>query len=1399
MDLVDGAPGDGSAPRMPSAVAQVLGPEGDVAGAAFLVGEGVVATCAHVVAAAGHGPGDTLRLAFPHAQGAPRVRGVVVSEAWRDPHHSDVAVVQLEEAPDGVVALALGSAEGCRGHRVRSFGFPAQAPTGGHFGYGIAGDLLPAGAEESGSVLQLTGANDLTTGFSGAPVVDDITGLVIGMLTAITTPDEHSKGQGIAYATPVEVLRQVWPDLAEQQVCPYRGLEPFTAEHAGWFHGRDSAMEGILAALGSRQRVVLVLGPSGTGKSSLVQAGVLPALAEGRLPGSDRWLPLVVRPGGDLLTELEQAGLSGAATDGIVPAAERRLAAEPTYQRLVVVVDQFEELFTGAADSRKPVEGLVPADELVRLIRSQAAASVVLIMRDDFYPRLAAAAPALLEAAASGLFNVPASVSIPDLRAIITRPAQAVGLRVENGLPERIITDLLAADANGSTTRQAAAILLPPLELALRQMWERRQDGCLTHRAYQQIGEVTGGLTSWCNTVVSRLPDGQRLTAQRILTALVRPADDARSIPATRQQVLLGSLKALATDAPLTGDARDHSFEEVLNTLTRHRIVTTHVPRKPDGTLGPPVAELIHDALIRDWKDLRDWLADDRAFQAWLHRAGEQQARFAKSGHKGDLLDGTDFSEGTAWARQRGLPADVAAFLSASQRHQQAAARRARRINGILASLLAMALIATGVALWQQQTAVAARERAVAAQRIAQSRQLAAQSAALFDSAPDLASLLAVQAYRSSPTAEARASLIVAATRPLRYTVDVGFQEVKSVAISPDGHLLATGGEHRVRLWDADSGKLRRTITNLSEGVNSVAFSPDGRTLATGGDGTIRLWDLATGRPRRPLTGLSAPVWSVAFSHDGRTLVAGSGADRKVRLWDVATGTVRKDLIDPERSVDSVAISPDGHTVAAGSGNGPRVRVWDVATGKVRHTLTVGTASGGVFSVAFSPDGRTLAAPNDRTVRVWSVATGKVRHTLTVGTASGGVFSAAFSPDGRTLATGSDDGTARLWDANSGRILKTLTGHGTVLSVAFSPDGRTLATGSDDGTARLWDVPGNTILDSTSWLDSVAFSWDGRTVITGSGSDGAVRLWNAVTGKPGKTLTDPTGTGEVNAVGLSPDDHTLAVSTLERVRLLDLATGKTLRTLRTGVGTPVAFSPDGHTLATTASGVTDGTGAMARLWNVDTGASKILRDPTDGSIVTSMAFSPDGHTLATSGDGDRTVQLWDGATGRVRKHLIGHTEPVNSVAFSPDGRTLATGSDDGTARLWDADTGGTTKTLTEPTGAGRVDSVAFSHDGRTLATSGDDDQTVRLWDVATGRIRDDLTDPTSSVHSAVFSPMDQVLATSSNNGTTRLWRLSLPDAVEAINKICGALHRDFTGAERSQYLSDQAPGPVCPT
>ncbi|MFI1379624.1 hypothetical protein [Embleya sp. NPDC020886] len=287
---------------------------------------------------------------------------------------------------------------------MAAFGFPGQAPPGGHFAYMQAGNLLPR-MDRTDTLLQLADANGLTQGFSGGPVVDEVTGLVLGMATAITAPDGHQRGLGTAYATPAEVLRGVWPGLSALEVCPYRGLEPFTDQDARWFHGRDAVVERVLSVPADRRRVLL-LGPSGSGKSSLVQAGVLPALAAGRVPGAENWLPVYARPGRDLLAELEHAGLPGATTEGIVAAARTRLTGSPG-QRVLLVVDQFEEVLTADAHGgpERARDALAELADAVRdashLIR------VVLVLRDDFQARLAARAPALTEAIEPATYRRP--------------------------------------------------------------------------------------------------------------------------------------------------------------------------------------------------------------------------------------------------------------------------------------------------------------------------------------------------------------------------------------------------------------------------------------------------------------------------------------------------------------------------------------------------------------------------------------------------------------------------------------------------------------------------------------------------------------------------------------------------------------------------------------------------------------------------------------------------------------------------------------------------------------------------------------------------------------------------------------------------------------------------------
>ncbi|MFD6113989.1 trypsin-like peptidase domain-containing protein, partial [Streptomyces yangpuensis] len=744
-------------------MAQILGPQGWVAGAGFLLSEDLLVTCAHVVRGAGSGPGESVRLMFPHVVGAPQVEGLVLEAPWRDPDDEDVALVRLSSTSPGAAGLplSLGSAAGCRGHQVRSFGFPAHAPPGGHFGFGVAGDLLPS-AGRGGTHLQLTDANDLTTGFSGGPVLDEVTGLVIGMLTEITAPDAYERGQGIAYVTPTQVLREIWPELTEQDVCPYRGLEPFTAEHAQWFQGRKDAVRQVLANLAHQQRLTLLLGPSGSGKSSLVEAGVLPALAAGELPGSDRWLPVIARPRQDLLAELERGGLPGATTDGIAAAVTRMLAAEPRYDRVVLIIDQFEELLAQPVIGPQQERRTAATDQITTAVKSHAELSVILIMRDDFYPQLAALAR-MLEAAMPGLLNVPSTLGQQDLHDIITLPAQAMGARFQDGLPEQIVKDVLATTPEGAAAREAPVTVLPLLELTLSQLWQRRQDGYLTHDAYRRIGGVTGSLTTWCDTALNQLPPDHRPIAQRILTSLVRPADPAHHIPAIRAQVPLRELRDLAAD-PNAAPNGDHAIDDVLAALTRHRIITTHTPRTPgypNAPAGPPVAELIHDALIQDWGTLNEWVGQDHRFQQWLDRTRERRARWAEGTDTGDLLGGTALAEGLEWSQQRRLPSDIAAFLTASGQHQHEVIRRSRRLNAILATLLALALVAVGGAIWQWRTADAQRQAA-------SSRQLAAQSNKLISANPDLAALLAIKAYRTSHTPEAIESLATAAALPLR-------------------------------------------------------------------------------------------------------------------------------------------------------------------------------------------------------------------------------------------------------------------------------------------------------------------------------------------------------------------------------------------------------------------------------------------------------------------------------------------------------------------------------------------------------------------------------------------------------------------------------------------------------
>ena len=528
---------------------------------------------------------------------------------------------------------------------------------------------------------------------------------------------------------------------------------------------------------------------------------------------------------------------------------------------------------------------------------------------------------------------------------------------------------------------------------------------------------------------------------------------------------------------------------------------------------------------------------------------------------------------------------------------------------------------------------------------------------------------------------------------------------VLSVAFSPDGWRLASGGEdNTVKIWDSATGKELFPLKGHEGRVTSVAFSPDGQRLASASaDHTVKIWDSATGKELLALKGHGEVVTSVTFSPDGQRLATAS-SDKTVKVWDSTTGKELLSLAGHTDEVTSVAFSPDGQRLASGSVD-KTVKIWDCATRKELFSLEGHTDE--VTSVAFSPDGRRLASGSeDNTVKIWDSATGK--ELLSLGESSNWVQSVAFSPDGQRLVSGSEDKTVKIWDSATGTELFPPDSHADeVTSVAFSPDSQRLASGSSDKTVKLWDGASGKELVSLKGhagpVLSVVFSPDGQRLASGS-EDNTVKFWDSATGK--ELLSLKGHASAVTSLAFSPDSQRLASGSEDKtVKIWDSVTRKELFSLQSHAAaiTSVAFSPDGQHLA---SGSEDKT---VKIWASATG-KELLSLKGHTSAVTSVAFSPDGQRLA-SGSDDKTVKIWDSATGAELFTLKGHWEQVKSVSFSPDGQRLVSGGS--TVKIWDSGTGKELLTLYTPD---YLTNVTFSKDGQRLAAGTRNHHSIVLWE-----------------------------------------------------------------------------------
>ncbi|MBD2363667.1 hypothetical protein H6G36_21150 [Anabaena minutissima FACHB-250] len=616
------------------------------------------------------------------------------------------------------------------------------------------------------------------------------------------------------------------------------------------------------------------------------------------------------------------------------------------------------------------------------------------------------------------------------------------------------------------------------------------------------------------------------------------------------------------------------------------------------------------------------------------------------------------------------------------------------------------------------------------------------------------------------------------------------FKSVLSVALSPDGKLLATGDiDGQIRLWQVVDRKKLLTFKGHKGWVWTVAFSPDGQTLATGGHDTlVKLWDLQTGDCLKTLNKHTGCVWSVSFSPTGQTLASGSD-DTSIRLWDVHLGKCLKILHGHTSWVCSVKFYHDGSILASGSDDCD-IRLWDIKAGICIKTLKGHT--GRVWSVSFSPNGKILASGSeDHFVRLWDVSKGTCIKTLDGH--KDWVWSVCFSSDGQTIATGSFDSSVRLWNASQGSCTKILSGHTSgVRSVTFSLDGQTLVSASNDSSVRLWDVSKGvcvrTLHGRNSGAHSVKFNPDARILATGS-FDGLVRLWDIAFGYCTKILQGHTDW--VWSISFSPDGSMLASSSDDKsIKLWDVAEGHCITTINghtRGVRS-VTFSPDGQILASASND------ASVKLWDIyNYKCIKTLEGHTDW--VWSASFSPDGNTLAT-GSNDYLVKLWDVYEGKPITTLSGHTERVWSVSFSPDGKMLASGSNDGSIRLWDTSNFTCIQVLAGHTAG--VWSVSFSPDGCTLASVGYD-QTLRLWDINNFTCLKVLHGHSSGICSVSFSSVSNILVHTSQDDVIKLWDVETGKCIKTlkVDRLYEGMNiRGVTGLTAAQLSALLALGAV---
>ncbi|HEX3914079.1 MAG TPA: hypothetical protein VHW71_11260 [Steroidobacteraceae bacterium] len=1239
----------------------------------------------------------------------------------------------------------------------------------------------------------------------------EIQGQFIGAFTLFTSDREFAEGLERHLRKLIEkriaAQRSPGDNLTARAwaQAPFRGLESYEYEHAPIFFGQDEALSKAMLQIAANAEngsaFLLVLGASGSGKSSLVKSGILPKLfVPRRIPGIAflRWVifrPSDAQAGEDLFDALarrlatqsgEMEGLSeliglGQSLSSLA-AHFRDAAAAPIYPietalglltgraresgrmleyetaRLVLVIDQFEELFN---NENVPTDARRRFVQLLKALANSGHVWVLATMRKDFWHRADETPDLVSLSEGIGRLDLtpPGAVQLSQM---IRRPAEAAGIQFESHATSNVALNEVIAE---KVAQEPGA--LPLLSYLLDQLYRidilRAHGTSFTYATYEGLGRLEGAIATQAEAALERCPPEERTALGSLLFALVDM--DSGTGDADR---------AIARRIPLSTFEAGTPQRRLIDALLdpEARLLVTDM-----GQGGISTVRVAHEALISRWERASEFVRKnahslrvrrriEERYALWSslgygvqnHRVAARPTRFSP---EQALLRDIDLIDAQRLLEER--RADTEPHLVAYIERSSAEDRRLR--TRTIRVLTGVAIIVTILAV------VAAAAGSVASRK---QREAEYQTQETLKSQARLLTGAAAQRLKEMDLPAAQGIILEVLTNPVfaqsRTPASINvFQEVRAAdaelavlighldgartaRYSPDGtRVVSASRDKSIRVWDARTGVQLAVITGHSDRVNFAVYSPDGtRILSASRDKTARIWDAGSGAQLAVLAGHSQAVTSAIYSPDGTHVVTAS-YDKTARIWDARSGTCLTVLNGHTDIVNSAFYSSDGSRIVTASFD-KTARIWDARTGSQLAVLAGHSAI--VSTAAFSPDGsRIVTSSADKTVRIWDARTGAQVALL-----SGHgdiVYSALYSPDGSRIVTASADRTSRIWDARSGAQLAVFSGHGDITtSAAYSPDATRIVTASLDNTVRIWNASGNaplaTLMGHEDGVETAVYSPDGTRILTAA-RDNTARLWNANTGA---LLTVLSGhSGFVQSATYSPDGSRIVTASRDKTaRIWDAHTGTALAVLA-GHGDVVnfaAFSPDGASIVTASFDKT------ARTWDAKTGAPLLVLSGHGGN-VNSAGYSPDGRHIVT-GSEDKTARVWDAQTGVQLAVLQGHNDSVETAAYSPDGARIVTASLDKSARIWDVKSG---LLLSELSGVREpFTSAAYSFDGTHIVTTSND--TARIWDAVTGTQLAVIAGHGGELSFATFSPHGANIVTASADMTARIWNARIP-------------------------------------